>query len=326
MSNDIWIYVEHDKGQVKKTALELATKAREMAAQLGGTAVAVALGPGAKSAADKLGNFGVTKLYASEDARFTEYCVTPHAQVIGDLMIDKAPRLLMLPATPGSKDIASQLQAKARLGLIANVVDATVQDGGVQVKVPIFGGSLETTKTWAGNNTAVMLVRPNAFTPAQDSGKAEVEDITVGIANESLLAKIVERVTEAGADAPLEEAAIIVSGGRGVGGPEHFDVIESLAKALGGAVGASRAAVDSGWIAYSHQVGQTGKTVKPALYIACGISGAIQHKVGMQTSDVIVAINKNADAPIFQFADFGVVGDLFQIVPKLTEEVKKRKK
>ena len=296
-----------------------------MAAQLGGTAVAVALGPGAKSAADKLGNFGVTKLYASEDARFTEYCVTPHAQVIADLMKENAPRLLMLPATPGSKDIASQLQAKARLGLIANVVDATVQDGGVQVKVPIFGGSLETTKTWAGNNTAVMLVRPNAFTPAQDSGKAKVEDITVGIANESLLAKIVERVTEAGADAPLEEAAIIVSGGRGIGGPEHFDVIESLAKALGGAVGASRAAVDSGWIAYSHQVGQTGKTVKPALYIACGISGAIQHKVGMQTASTIVAINKNPDAPIFTFCDFGIVGDLFEVLPKLTEEVKKRK-
>ena len=324
-TNDIWVFVEHEKGEPKKVSLELATKARELADALGGSAAAVAFGPGAAATAKKIGLYGAGTLFVSEDEKFSSYSVTPQAQVLADLIAEKKPRVVLFPATPVAKDVAAQASAKVGAGVLTNAIAVDVKDGAVISTAPAFGGSIEVTSTVNGDVPQFVLVRPNALLPQQVGSDAQVVSIGTAIKDDSLLAKVVDTIVEAGSDAPLEEAAVIVAGGRGVGGPENFKLLEALAKELGGVVGASRAAVDAGWISYPHQVGQTGKTVKPTLYIACGISGAIQHKVGMQTSKVIVAINKNADSPIFEFADLGIVGDMFDILPKLTEEVKKRK-
>lgn len=324
-TNDIWVFVEHEKGEPKKVSLELATKAKELADALGGSAAAVALGPGAGACAKKVGLYGAGTVFVSEDEQLASYSITPQAQVLADLIGERQPRVVLFPATPAAKDIAAQASARIGAGVLTNSIDVSIKDGAVASTAPAFGGSIEVTSTVAGDVPQFILVRPNALLPQQVGGDAQVVAIGAGVKEDSLLAKVVDVVVEAGAEAPLEEAAIIVSGGRGVGGPENFKVLEDLAKELGGVVGASRAAVDAGWISYPHQVGQTGKTVKPNLYIACGISGAIQHKVGMQTSKVIVAINKNGDAPIFEFADLGIVGDVFEVVPKLTEEIRKRK-
>ncbi|MBI4321126.1 MAG: electron transfer flavoprotein subunit alpha/FixB family protein [Chloroflexi bacterium] len=324
-TNDIWVFVEQEGGEPKKVALELSTKARELASALGGTAAAVVLGPGAAGIAKKLGAYGAATVMVSEDDKLAKYSITPQAQVLADLIDEKKPRLVLFPATPVGKDVAAQVSALVGAGVLTNSVDVSIRDGAITSTAPAFGGSIEVTSTTGGGATQIIAVRPNAILPQQVGGEAQVVQIDIPVKDQSLLARIVDTIVESGAEAPLEEASCIVAGGRGIGGGENFKVIEDLAKELGAAVGASRAAVDAGWISYPHQVGQTGKTVKPNLYIACGISGAIQHKVGMQTSKVIVAINKNADATIFEFADLGIVGDVFEIVPKLTDEIRKRK-
>jgi len=317
--------VEHEDGEPKRVALELATKSKQLAGELGGATAAVALAGGAKKVASKMGAYGSGAVFFSESEKLSTYAITPQAQVLADLIEEKKPRLVLFPASASGKDIAAQVAARLGTGVLTNSVDLVVKDGVVVSVAPAFGGSIEVESTVVGDSTGIVCVRPNAFVPEQVGGEAQVVEIGVVVKEESLLAKIVDTVVEAGAQAPLEEAAVIVSGGRGVGGPEGFKVLEELAKELGGVVGASRACVDAGWISYAHQVGQTGKTVKPNLYIACGISGAVQHKVGMQTSKVIVAIDRNPEAPIFEFCDLGIVGDLFEVVPKLTEEVRKRK-
>lgn len=324
-TNDVWVFVEHNNGAPKKIALELATKARELAAALGGSTAAVAFGPGAAATAERLGAYGASKVYAAEDEAFANFYVTPHAKVLADLVREKQPKLLLFGSTPNGKDVAARLAAKLDLGIIVNAVDVNVANGQLVALKPAFGGALNVNSAFVDGRTSVLLLRPNAVAPVQVGGTASVEKAAAALADSDLLSKVVERVEEPGAAAPLEEASIIVSGGRGLGGPEPFAMLRQLADALGGTVGASRAAVDAGWIPYSHQVGQTGKTVKPQLYIACGISGAIQHKVGMQTSSYIVAINKNGDAPIFSFCDLGIVGDLFKIVPALAEAIQQRK-
>lgn len=324
-TNNILVVAEHNGGQVKKVALELTTKARMLAGGLGGSVVAVALGPGAAATVDKLGPYGASTVYVNEDEAYVKYSIAPAAASIASLVDTVQPKLILFSATPTGKDIASRVAAKTGAGIMANGLDVTLSDGAFQVATSIFGGTLNVTSTFAGDGPNIVVLRPNAVAPEQVGGTAKAEALSAPIPQEALLAKVLDSVVEAGAQAPLEEAAIICSGGRGVGGPEGFDVIRALAAEFGGVVGASRAAVDAGWIPYAHQVGQTGKTVKPQLYVACGISGAIQHKVGMQTASYIVAINKNPDAPIFQFADCCIVGDLFQVVPELIKEVKKRK-
>lgn len=324
-TNDIWVFVEHENGEPKKVSLELATKAKELADALGGSSAAVAFGPSAGATAKKIGLYGAGTVFVSEDDKLGSYSITPQAQVLADLIAEKKPRVVLFPATPTAKDIAAQVSAKVGAGVLTNSIDVSIKDGAVASMAPAFGGSIEVTSTVAGDVPQFILVRPNAILPQQVGSDPQVVNIAASIGDNSLLAKIVDVVAESSAQAPLEEAAVIVAGGRGVGGSENFKILEELAKELGGVVGASRAAVDAGWITYPHQVGQTGKTVKPNLYIACGISGAIQHKVGMQTSKVIVAINKNSDAPIFEFADLGIVGDFVDIVPKLTDEIRKRK-
>jgi electron transfer flavoprotein alpha subunit len=324
-TNDILILAEHNGDQLKKVALELTTKAKKLAEDRNGNAIALVLGPGAAGAAEKLGSYGADVVLVNEDKNYADYYIGPAAGTLAAVIAERKPGLILCPGTPSGKDIAARAAAKTNAGIITNVLDVAFKNGGFEVAVSIFGGSFNVTKTFVGDGPAIVLARPNAFVPEQLNGAGKVEILNAPIAKEELLVKIIERVVEAGAQAPLEEAAVIVAGGRGIGGPEGFEMLDELAAEFGGVVGASRAAVDSGWISYPHQVGQTGKSVKPQLYVACGISGAIQHKVGMQTSSYIVAINKNPDAPIFQFADCCIVGDLFQIVPELTKEIKKRK-
>ncbi len=324
--SEIWAFIEQDKGEPKKISLEMATLAKRLADQSGATAAAVIMGPGAKAAAEKLGGYGIAKAYAKDDSKYGDYVITPQAHLLANLIREKKPSLVLVGSTTTGRDIASRAAAKLKLGILANVVDVGMDGGKVRVVAPAFGGNIEVTSQLVNQETEIVTVRPNAVMPAKTTAQIQVEEIAGDVGAESLLAKITERMSQETGAVPLEEAQFIIAGGRGLGGEDAFKMLFDLASALGGAVGASRAAVDAGWISYPHQVGQTGKTVKPVVYIACGISGAIQHKVGMQTSDVIVAINKNADAPIFQFADFGVVGDLFQVVPKLTDEVKKIRK
>lgn len=324
--SEIWALIEQDKGEPKKISLEMSTLAKKLADQAGATAAAVIIGPGAKAAAEKVGAYGIAKAYVKDDNKYSEYVITPQAHLLTNLIREKKPSLVLVGSTATGRDIVARAASKLKLGILANVVDVGLDGSKVRVVAPAFGGNIEVSSQLVNQETELVTVRPNAVMPIKASAQIQIEDIAGDVGTESLLAKITERMSQETGAVPLEEAQFIVSGGRGLGGEDAFKILFDLASALGGAVGASRAAVDAGWISYPHQVGQTGKTVKPVVYIACGISGAIQHKVGMQTSDVIVAINKNADAPIFQFADFGVVGDLFQVLPKLTEEVKKIRK
>lgn len=325
MPANVLIYVEHDAGQLRRLALESASKAAELAAQLGGRVLAVALGQGASATVERLGQYGVDEVHLSEDEVFDRYLTEPHVDVLAQVATDSDLAAALFPYTPDGKDIAGRLSARLQSGLVANVVDLQIEDGQVRASETIFGGNYTTTVQVQESAVPLFLVRPNAF-PAEEKPKSpQLQQIDYTPGDAATRARKGQKVQEEGAPTPVDEASIIVSGGRGLGGPEPFALLQELADAIGGVVGASRAAVDAGWISYSHQVGQTGRTVKPQLYIAIGISGAVQHRVGMQTADTIIAINKDADAPLFQLADLAVVGDLFQIVPALTQEIKRRK-
>lgn len=325
MSADIVVYVEHENGQPRRVALEQATKASQIASELGSKVIAIALGAGASGVVDRLGRHGVDEVYVNEDAAFDEFLTEPHVEAVTALVELVSPALLLLPSTPDGKDIGSRLAARLHSGLVSSVVDLTPHDGHVDARETIFGGNFITTVEVRNSSVSIFLIQPNAFTVAETPKSAQVHQLNYSPSDSSKRARKGEKVQEEGAPTPVDEAAIIVSGGRGLGGPEPFHLLQELADAIGGVVGASRAAVDAGWISYSHQVGQTGRTVKPQLYLAIGISGAVQHRVGMQTADTIIAVNRDPDAPIFALADLSVVGDLFQIVPALTEEVRKRK-
>ena len=325
MPADVLIYAEHEGEQPKRSALEAATKASELAAQLGGRVVALVLGRDAGATVDRLARHGVDAVYVNEDEVFDRYLTEPHVDILARVVEQVRPQLVLLPDSTDGKDIGSRLAARLGAGLVSAVVDLFPHDGHADARETIFGGSYLTSVEVKNADLAVMLVRPNAFAVTENPKPASRHDVEYTPTEAVMRVRKGKTVQEEGAPTPLEEASIIVSGGRGLGGPEPFALLEDLARAIGGVVGASRAAVDAGWISYSHQVGQTGRTVKPQLYIACGISGAVQHRAGMQTADTIIAINKDPDAPIFQLADLGVVGDLFKIVPALTEEVKRRK-
>jgi electron transfer flavoprotein alpha subunit len=322
---DVLIYVEHEGGQPRRIALEEASKASEIAGQLGGRVLAVALGAGASRLSDRLGEYGVDDLYVGDSDVFDNYLTEPHVEALAQIVEETHPQVALFPYTPDGKDIASRLSARLDSGLVANVVEFMPHDGHLDAQETIFGGNYTTTVEVSESPLAIFLVLPNAFSAVPNPKSITVHQIDYSPSEAATRARKGTRVQEEGAPTPLDEASIIVSGGRGLGGPEPFALLEALARELGGVVGASRAAVDAGWISYSHQVGQTGRTVKPQLYIAVGISGAVQHRVGMQTADTIVAINKDPDAPIYQLADLAVVGDLFKIVPALTEEIRRRK-
>jgi len=325
MSTEIWVLAELDKGQPKKITKEMVSKASQVAKELGGSASAVVLAGGDVPDAAGLGDFGASAVYLASDARFEQFLVSAHVDALAALVAEKQPAAILFAATLGGRDIAARLSARLGTGLNSQVTDIRVKDGALVVTMPIFGGGMIAECGFTGPGPALILTRPNAFAAVKTGNSAKVVQFipTIG---EAGAARIVQSVAaEGGKSANLEESPVVVSGGRGVCDPANFSLVRNLAEVLGGAVGASRAAVDAGWMSYPHQVGQTGKTVKPSLYMACGISGAIQHKVGMQTSNRIVAINKDPEAPIFSFADFGVVGNALDILPLLTAEIKKRK-
>jgi electron transfer flavoprotein alpha subunit len=345
MANDVWALAEINNGKLAGISLQLASKAAEMAAALGGSGAAVAMGTNTQAAAEELGACGATKVYASESAVYDEYLVQPQVETLAALIGQHQPRLVLFGGTNFGRDVAARVAARLNLGLEYNVSDVTAEQGAITMTVPAFGGSQAVKMTFQGEGPHLLGARQNAFATVRTGGTAVVEPVAAPGAPASG-ARVTgpfgtESAAEAGhvgkapdghdiwlpsaSRAKLEEAQIIVSGGRGLGGPEGFRQIEDLAAALGASVGASRAAVDAGWIPYAHQVGQTGKTVKPAVYIACGISGAVQHKAGMGTANLVIAINKDKDAPIFSFCDLGIVGDLNVVVPQLTEAVKRRK-
>lgn len=345
MSNDIWALAEINNGKLAGISLQLASKAAELASALGGTSIAVALGTNTQAAAQELGACGVQKVYASEGAVYNDYLIQPHVETLAKLIEQHQPRLVLYGGTNYGRDVAARVAARLSLGLEYNVGEVALEGSDVVMTVPAFGGAQAVKMTFQGEGTRLLGARQNAFPTVRTESSASIEEIPAPAAP-ARGAKVsgpfgTEGATEAGhlgkapdghdiwlpaaTRAKLEEAQTIVSGGRGLGGAQGFAQIEDLAAALGASVGASRAAVDAGWIPYAHQVGQTGKTVKPAVYIAIGISGAVQHKAGMGTSSLIVAINKDKDAPIFGFCDLGIVGDLNVIVPQLTEAVKRRK-
>ena len=316
----VWVYAELNQGTLAPTALELMALAREL-----GDVEAVALGSGAKAAAATLGKHGAKVVHVNEDAAFDDYIAEPAADALAALYKEQAPELILFGFTPDSREVAGRLAARLEVGLISNAGNVLATGGSFVAKVPYFGGA-KLASMKANKKPALVLVRPKSFEAAEVGGSAEVKDLTVSIESGSKRAHITERVVEASEKVKLEDAKIVISGGRGLGGPDNFPLLEELANALGGAVGASRAVVDAGWVPYSMQVGQTGKSVRPRVYIAVGISGAMQHTVGMKASKVIIAINKDAEAPIMKMADLGVVGDALKIVPALTAAVKAKKK
>ncbi len=308
----------------KKVSFELMSKASALAEEMKLVPAAVVLG-GDESAAARMAEYGAAKAYVCQDERFSTMYATPVSDTLSSLIAEKLPAAVFVAATGLGKDVLPAVAARNRLGMLADCVGVAVRDGSLVATEADFGGSLLVECSCVGPATHLISFRPNTFPAIKRQGAPlQVEKVSA-VVKEKTAVRIVDRMASAAGKVSLEEASIIVSGGRGLGGPDKFAMIEELAGALGAATGASRAAVDAGWRPYAEQVGQTGKTVKPNVYIACGISGAIQHKVGMQTAEHIIAINKDPEAPIFSFADVSVVGDLFLIVPRLTAEIKKRK-
>lgn len=317
----VWVYAGiESEGKPKASSLELLTKARELDPEV----AAVALGPGATAAAGILGEYGAKTVFASDDEAYREFLAGPAAHALHQLVKEHQPELLVFAFDYDSRDVASRLAAKTGSTIMSNTTDILGLD---TAQTAIFGGSQMVDVRLGGPNPKIVLVRPKAFEAQPAGGSAEVVTVDVQVPDEVRKARVTERVEEAAEGPKLEEAQIIISGGRGLQQPENFKLLEELAAAIGGAVtvGATRAVVDAGWVPYSMQIGQTGKTVKPNVYIAVGISGATQHIVGMKTSKTIIAINKDADAPIFKLADLGVVGDALKIVPQLTKEIKAAK-
>jgi electron transfer flavoprotein alpha subunit len=319
----VWAIGEIADGQPTRLTLELATLARQMAEAAGIEARTVLIGQGAAAAGDEAARYGpdVLAVEASADAQPMPQVIAPR---LAALIAERSPDYLLIGASNDGKDVAGLLLGLTDLPMLAGGAAVEWADGGPQVEMSTFGGKLVTSSRFTGQR-GMVLVRPASIAAEEGGTAGSVETIAVAGAAELPAVKVVDRVEEAGAAAPIEEARIIVGGGRGVGTPEGFALIQQLADALGGAVGATRAVVDAGWIGYGQQIGQTGKIVKPALYVACGISGAIQHKVGVQTAGTIIAINRDADAPIAEWADLVVVGDLFEVVPRLTEAIRARK-
>ncbi|HEY3084760.1 MAG TPA: electron transfer flavoprotein subunit alpha/FixB family protein [Candidatus Dormibacteraeota bacterium] len=315
----ILVYAELNQGKLATTSLELMTKAREL-----GEVYAIALGGGAKAAAATLGKHGAKVIHVNEDAAFDDYLAEPATDAVAALYEKEKPDIILFGFTSDSREVAGRLAARLGSGLIANASDIVANDGGFVAKVPYFGGA-KIASMKANGKPAIVLIRPKSFEVSEKAGAGEIQQLDVTIPDGSKRARVTDRVVEASERVKLEDARVVISGGRGMGGPQNFPLLEELASALGGAVGASRAVVDAGWVPYSMQVGQTGKSVRPGVYIAVGISGAMQHTVGMKTSKVIIAINKDAEAPIMKMADLGVVGDALKIVPALTAAVKAKK-
>ena len=316
---EVLVLVKPAGGSVGKPTLEALTIARG----LGEPSAVVVGAPGtAAGLVDRLGEYGAAKVYAAEADELRDYLVTPKVAVLEKLVRDVAPAAVLIPSTQEGKEIAGRLAVRLDNGVLTDVVALDADGTATQV---VFAGST-IVRSQVTRGIPLVTVRPSSVTPEPAPVTPAVEAVTVELRDADRLAQVKDRVTETKSARPeLTEASIVVSGGRGVGSAENFALVEELADLLGAAVGASRAATDSGFYPHQFQVGQTGKTVSPQLYIAVGISGAIQHRAGMQTSKTIIAVNKDAEAPIFELADFGVVGDLFKVVPQAIDEIRKRR-
>ena len=312
------VFLEHHDGELEKGGLGVLSKVASF-----GEVAGVVLGPGASEIAPRAGAYGATKAYACDDEALASPLPQPRVDALAALVEKTGADAVVFPASVLAADVAAGLAARLDAGLNWDLTDLIATDGELVGKRPALGDTVLVDVGWNGA-PRLALIRAGAFDPVESGGSAEVESFDVAVGDFSALATLLEQTQEESSGPSIEEAEIIVAGGRGLGSPEAFSLLEELAAALGGAVAATRAVVDAGWYPYSTQVGQTGKTVSPKLYIACGISGAIQHKVGMQGAGTIIAINKDPNAPIFDFCDVGVVGDLHQIVPKLTELVRSR--
>ncbi|MGI8699683.1 MAG: electron transfer flavoprotein subunit alpha/FixB family protein [Nocardioidaceae bacterium] len=315
---EILVLVDHADGVVRKTGAELLTIARRL-----GEPSAVFVGQGIDTAREALRRFGAAKVYVLDAPELTDYLVAPKAEALAQLVQQTSPAAVLLTSSVDGKEIAGRLAVKTGSGLITDAVDVQPGPDGPVTTQSVFAGSY-TVQATVTSGTPIITVKPNATTPEPAEGAAVEESVVVSVSDGAKKARIVDRQPREASGRPeLTDATVVVSGGRGTGG--NFEAIEALADALGGAVGASRAAVDAGWYPHAYQVGQTGKTVSPQLYVAGGISGAIQHRAGMQTSKTIVAVNKDEEAPIFELVDFGVVGDVHTVLRAAAEKIQGRR-
>ena len=327
-TKDLWVFVEtNEDGTAKNVGLELLTPGKVMAGKQGGKLVAVVIGNHVDAAVGAANSHGADQIIVVDGPEYQHYSTDAYAIALCTLVEKYGPTSMLIGATNNGRDLGPRVSCRLQTGLTADctALDIDEESGNVAWTRPAFGGNLMATILCPDHRPQIGTVRPGVFKKGElTAGTAELIREEIHVAEDDIRTQVLELIRDMGSEkVDLEGAEIIVSGGRGVGGPEGFAPVRALAEALGATVGASRAAVDSGWIAPAHQVGQTGKTVGPKLYIACGISGAIQHLAGMSGSDVIVAINKDPDAPIFDVADYGVVGNLFDVLPVLTEEIKK---
>ena len=315
-------FAEQRDGKFKKSAFEVTQAAKKIADQLHADLVVLVIGDAVEGIAPQLGQYGATKVIAVQDQLLHYYSTTAYAKIVAEIIQKEQAGIIFISATQMGKDIAPRVAAKLNAGLVADCTVLKVENGEVIATRPVYAGkSMIDVKVTS--STKIFTLRPNVFTAsASDSATPAIEKVSVNLTDADFATKVTAvKVSEGRPD--VTEAGIVISGGRGMKGPEHFHLIEKIADILGGGVGASRAVVDAGWRPHDEQVGQTGKTVSPSLYIACGISGAVQHLAGMSTSKYIVAINKDKDAPIFQVADYGIVGDVFDVLPALTQELQK---
>jgi electron transfer flavoprotein alpha subunit len=314
------VFLEHHDGELQKGSLGVLSRA----ASLGDDVTGIVLGSGVAELALQAGKFGAERVLVVDDPALETPLPQPRVDALAQIVRDRCFDTVLFAGSVLAADTAAGLAARLDAGLNWDLTDLASEDGRLVGKRPALEDSVYVDVGWKGE-PRLALFRSGAFDPSESGGEAEVEEVSVSLEDFSQAAKMLEQAHEEQSGPSIEDAEIIVAGGRGLGGPENFKLCEELAEALGGAVAATRAVVDAGWYPYAAQVGQTGRSVSPKLYVACGISGAIQHKVGMQSSNVIVAINKDPNAPIFEFSDLGVVGDLHEIVPKLTELVRARR-
>jgi len=326
MPNKIWVFIEQFKGAIAQASLEAVGAARKLNSEMGGSGVtALLFGQGVQSLAQDVIAHGADEVLLADDATLDDFRAEAYGALLVKLAQQHKPEVILAGATTRGRDLLGLVAVDLNSGSIADAIGLKVVNGAIHATRPVYAGKLLSDVTCDEHHPQLVSLRPRAFPkPEPDASRnGAITPVSAALAEEAIPTKIVDYAVEQG-QVSLADAKIIVSGGRGVGGPEGFAPVRDLAQTLGGALGASRAAVDAGWIPYAHQVGQTGKTVSPDLYIACGISGAIQHQAGMRSAKVIVAINKDAEAPIFKLARYGVVGDLFKIVPALSAEFKKR--
>jgi len=316
----ILTFAEQRDGKLRRASLEVVSEARRLAGSDAGPVVTVVVGAGSKALAAELGSYGADVVHVFDDPALAAYATEPWARAVAGVIAEAKPAAVLFPFTSMGKDLAPRVAAKVGAGLASDCVHLERRDGRLVGRRPMYAGKAYATVEWDGEPQLASL-RPNVF-PLGTPDPSRPPEVVAGTVDASARARVTGTSAAEGGKVELTEAQIIVSGGRGLRGPENFHLVQELAEALGAAVGASRAVVDAGWVEHQMQVGQTGKTVSPTLYVACGISGAIQHLAGMSSSRYIVAVNKDPDAPIFKIADYGILGDVFEVLPKVTEAAK----